>query len=124
MTLEGIVNENEFYTEHYVRAILEGDLRELFSRWATLAEPPHDALKKLRVPYEQMTRELSRLSGAAARLECRREWFVRFFAALGYTLTPRIRELEGGVYIPLLGEITRRMGEPELWILETLEPAA
>jgi hypothetical protein len=57
-------------------------------------------------------------------LECRREWFARFFAALGYKLAPRIRELEGGVYIPLAGEITRRSGEPELWILETLEPAA
>lgn len=123
MTLAGIANENEFYTEHYVHAILEGDLRELFSRWAALTEPPYEALKKLRVPYEQMTRELSRASGVAARLECRREWFARFFAALGYTLAPRIRELEGGVYIPLAGEITRHSGEPELWILETLEPS-
>jgi hypothetical protein len=122
MTLAGIANENEFYTEHYVHSILEGDLRELFSRWAALADPPYEALKKLRVPYEQMTRELSRASGSVARLECRREWFARFFAALGYTLAPRIRELEGGVYVPLAGEITRRSGEPELWILETLEP--
>src|ERR1035441_1686791 len=98
MTLAGIANENEFYTEHYVHAILEGDLRDLFSRWATLAEPPYEALKKLRVPYEQMTRELSRTSGAPARLECRREWFTRLFAALGYSLAPRICELEGGVY--------------------------
>src|ERR1019366_1257220 len=123
MTLAGIANENEFYTEHYVHSILEGDLRELFSRWAALAEPPYEALKKLRVPYEQMTRELSRASGATARLECRREWFRRFFAGLGYLLAPRIRELEGGVYIPVAGEITRRSGEPELWILETLEPS-
>jgi hypothetical protein len=123
MTLAGIANENEFYTEHYVHAILEGDLRDLFSRWATLDEPPYEALKKLRVHYEQMTRELSRASGSAARLECRREWFTRFFAALGYTLAPRVRELEGGVYVPLAGEITRRSGEPELWILETLEPS-
>jgi len=123
MTLAGIANENEFYTEHYVHSILEGDLRDLFSRWAALAEPPYEALKKLRVPYEQMTRELSRTGGNAARLECRQEWFARFFAALGYTLAPRIRELEGGVHIPLAGEITRRSGEPELWILETLEPS-
>jgi hypothetical protein len=124
MKLKGTANENEFYAEHYVDAILENDLRELFSRWAALAEPPYDTLKKLRVPYEQMTRELDRASGASARLECRREWFGRFFAALGYTLAPSIRELGGGVYIPLAGEITRRSGEPELWILETLEPAA
>jgi hypothetical protein len=123
MTLAGIANENEFYTEHYVHSILENDLRDLFSRWAALAEPPYEELKKLRVPYEQMTRELSRAGGNAARLECRREWFARFFAVLGYTLAPRIRELEGGVHIPLAGEIARHSGEPELWILETLEPS-
>src|ERR1035438_3820411 len=123
MTLAGIANENEFYPEHYVHSILENDLRDLFSRWAAVAEPPYEALKKLRVPYEQMTRELSRAVGNAARLECRREWFARFFAVLGYTLAPRIRELEGGVHIPLAGEIARHSGEPELWILETLEPS-
>jgi len=45
MTLAGIANENEFYTEHYVHAILEGDLRDLFSRWAARAEPPYEALR-------------------------------------------------------------------------------
>src|ERR1017187_6772776 len=123
MTLAGIANENEFYTEHYVHSILENDLRDLFSRWAVVAEPPYGALKKLRIPYEQMTRELSRAGGNAERLECRREWFARFFAVLGYTLAPRIRELEGAVHIPLAGEINRHSGEPELWILETLEPS-
>ena len=124
MTLTGIANENEFYTEHYVHSILEGDLRELFSKWSALSEPPYEAIKKLRGPYDQMTRELGRTSGAAARLECRRPWFAHFFEALGYQLAPKTRELEGGVHIPLAGEITRRSGEPELWILETLEPNA
>jgi len=124
MTLTGIANENEFYTEHYVHSILEGDLRELFSKWSALSEPPYEAIKKLRGPYDQMTRELGRTSGASARLECRRPWFAHFFEALGYQLAPKTRELEGGVHIPLAGEITRRSGEPELWILETLESNA
>jgi type I restriction-modification system DNA methylase subunit len=124
MTLTGIANENEFYTEHYVNSILEGDLRELFSKWSARPEPPYEAIKKLRGPYEQMMRELGRTSGAAARLECRRACFVRLFEALGYRLTAKTRELEGGVHIPITGEITRRSGEPELWILETLEPGA
>lgn len=124
MTLTGIANENEFYTEHYVHSILEGDLRELFSKWSALPEPPYEAIKKLRGPYDHMTRELGRTSGAPARLECRRPWFAHFFEALGYQLAPKTRELEGGVHISLAGEITRRSGEPELWILETLEPNA
>jgi hypothetical protein len=124
MTLTGIANENEFYTEHYMHSILEGDLRDLLSRWSALPEPPYDVLKKLRGPFEQMIRELGRTSGATARLECRRAWFARFFEAIGYQLAPKTRELEGGVYIPLAGEITRRSGEAELWILETLEPGS
>ena len=125
MTLTGIANENEFYTEHYVHSILEGDLRELFSRWSALSEPPYEALKKLRGPYDQMTRELEphirrrRSPGMPPRVV---RALLRRLS--GYKLAPRIRELEGGVYIPLAGEITRRSGEPELWILETLEPTA
>jgi hypothetical protein len=122
MKLAGTVNENEFYTEHYVLAILENDLRDLFVRWAGLDEPPYAALKKLSGAYDDMKRELARTSGHAARLDCRREWFARFFAALGYTLAPRTRELEGGILIPVAGEIANRSGKPELWILETLEP--
>ncbi len=29
----GIGNENEFYTDHYLRAILEDDLKEVFAAW-------------------------------------------------------------------------------------------
>jgi hypothetical protein len=36
--LAGISNENEFYTEHYLSAILDGDLRETLSRWRRQAE--------------------------------------------------------------------------------------
>ena len=31
--LTGIVNENEYYTHHYLQAILEGDLKEVFKGW-------------------------------------------------------------------------------------------
>jgi len=36
--LAGISNENEFYTEHYLSTILDGDLRDTLSRWRRQAE--------------------------------------------------------------------------------------
>lgn len=33
LDITGITNENEFYTHHYVSAILENDLKELFGTW-------------------------------------------------------------------------------------------
>ena len=33
MDLTGISNENEFYTHHYLAAILEGDLKDVFKEW-------------------------------------------------------------------------------------------
>jgi len=50
--LAGISNENEFYTEHYLAAILDGDLRDTLSRWRREAQgegarAPFDALRGL-----------------------------------------------------------------------------
>ena len=45
--ITGITNENEFYTHHYLSAILENDLKDLFSQWKKKAEEeeiPHDGI--------------------------------------------------------------------------------
>ena len=31
--ITGITNENEFYTHHYLAAILENDLKEVLQEW-------------------------------------------------------------------------------------------
>jgi len=56
MDITGITNENEFYTHHYLSAILENDLKEVFSRWKQQeAEEeipqPHLKLGNLRKDY-------------------------------------------------------------------------
>ena len=38
INLTGISNENEFYTHHYLSAILENDLKELFAKWSAQEE--------------------------------------------------------------------------------------
>lgn len=38
LNLTGISNENEFYTHHYLSAILENDLKDLFAKWSAQEE--------------------------------------------------------------------------------------
>ncbi|MDR3749020.1 MAG: hypothetical protein P4M04_12840 [Acidobacteriota bacterium] len=114
--LTGITNENEFYTHHYLAAILEGDLKSTFESWAQQERPPWEAIKALARPFQLIERE----SDPVERQALRQKWFADFFGALGYQLVPEIVELEGGTLLTVAGQIARPNGQPELWILEAL----
>jgi hypothetical protein len=117
--LTGITNENEFYTHHYLAAILEGDLKSLFEAWAQQERPPWEGLRALARPFQAIDRE----TDAAERQALRQKWFADLFSVLGYSLSPDVVELEGGTQLSLAGQITRANGHPELWILECLDGA-
>ena len=124
--LTGITNENEFYTQHYLSAILENDLKELFARWAREAKengkrPPYEELRSLARPFQRFRQEAAAARDPKERLALQREFYARLLAALGYELKPAVRELEDHVCLPLAGEVNRPGGAPELWILEALE---
>ena len=111
--LTGITNENEFYTHHYLAAILEGDLRPLFEEWSKLENPPYDRLKALARPFQAIDRQ----SDTVDREALRQRWFRDLFAVLGYSFTPETVEFEDGTTLPLAGQITRANGRAELWAL-------
>jgi len=117
--LTGITNENEFYTHHYLAAILEGDLKSLFEAWAQQERPPWETLRTLARPFQAIERE----TDAAERQALRQKWIADLFSVLGYSLSPDVVELEGGTLLSLAGQITRANGQPELWILECLDGA-
>jgi hypothetical protein len=118
--LIGINNENEFYTHHYLAAILEGDLKSLFNTWAQMERPPWDGLRRLVGPFQAMRKELAATSDPDERLALQRAWFSDLLTVLGYSLTPDAIELEDGFMLSLAGQITRSDGRPELWVLEAL----
>jgi hypothetical protein len=99
LDLTGITNENEFYTEHYLKAILEGDLRGLFDSWNKLEKPPYTALLRL------------------ARQDRNPEWWPPFFEALGYDLHSRVQIFEDDSSLELAGELLNSSGAPYLWII-------
>jgi hypothetical protein len=127
--LTGISNENEFYTQHYLTAILEADLKQLFEGWATREaesgeRPPHERLRGLARSYTQFRGVLAKATDVDERIDLQREWFASFFGDLGYTITPKVKELTEGAQVPLRAEITRNNGQPDLWILETISADA
>src|SRR5690349_4112691 len=95
LDLSGIINENEFYSHHYLQAILEDDLRDLFAEWDRRekeegAEHPADTLSRLARPYFVMRGRYER--GSESRESQTREFIEMLLPALGYEVKPRVVE--------------------------------
>jgi len=129
LDLTGIGNENEFYTHHYLTAILENDLKGLFSSWEERAKqtgekPPYDRFARLYRDYFPLRNRMERLSRPEEIIEAQRAFIPELLATLGYTFSPSCKELDSGAVIPIVAEIQKKNGAPELWILETVSPLA
>ena len=125
--ITGITNENEFYTHHYLAAILENDLKEVFQEWKRREEEdstpqPATLLGGLRRDFFRMLASLERERDPAERLRLQRAFTAALLQALGYELHPRWVANEDSTLLPLLGGVSRADGSPELWILEAIEP--
>lgn len=128
LDLTGIHNENEYYTHHYLSAILEGDLKDVFEKWnerknAQGLEPPFTLLARLPREYAAVRARMAKAKGSAALLELQQHFLARLFDALGYGCSASIRELDDGALIPIFGEMQRSTGDPLLWIIETIASA-
>jgi len=123
LDLTGIINENDYYTDHYLREILEGDLKDLFSQWRTQAEEkgltaPDHAIRSLAQSYFSTKSSLERIRNLPELLEAQTAFLGELLAALGYERRPATKSGESGISIPIVGEISKPGGGPRLWILE------
>jgi len=132
--ITGIINENEFYTHHYLSAILENDLKDIFSVWANAEkesgesgnEPkgsPAQKLNALCKSYFSMRDQIERSKDDEAVHAAQHEFFLKVFSALGYEIDPELRELDTGEKVAVRCEIRKSSGAPDLWVLETAKPA-
>jgi len=124
MNLVGIINENEFYTSHYLSEIFENDIKEQINAWNARAEAddrytsPHRSLRSVAGEYFAMIDNLQKKHLTTLdKLELSRNFLSRLLDVLGYDTAPRNEELEQG-FVPLLGSVERQDGTPLLWILE------
>ncbi|MBM3298404.1 MAG: hypothetical protein FJY85_00445 [Deltaproteobacteria bacterium] len=123
--LTGIANENEFYTHHYLSAILENDLKEVFEKWRFREEegvrPPYASLRHLTREYFDMRSLLERERRPEERMAIQSEFTGSLLPALGYDYSPQLNEVDLGLAVPVIGEVTKPNGAPELWIIEALD---
>lgn len=133
LDLTGITNHNEYYSQHYLLALFEGDLKDVLARWDQVADehpdseahrPPPARLRSLASPYFRLHNRLGRLREAGARLAEQSRWLTEWLGALGYTPQASWRTLaSGGIRIPMLASVDRPNGAPLLWVLPALPPA-
>lgn len=125
--LTGITNENEFYTSHYLTVLLEGDLKDVFKRWEEEEQKngnqaPYKRLGRLAREYFAFRSRLERERRMENRMTLCRDLFAALLPILGYPYSPTFKELDDGARFPILGEIKKPNGSPELWIVEALNP--
>jgi hypothetical protein len=133
MDLSGITNHNEYYSQHYLLALLEGDLKDVLARWEQTASenpdseahrPPPAKLRSLSSRYFRLHNRLSRLREPETRLAEQTRWLADWLTALGYTTQSTWRTLTpGGLRIPILASVDKPSGAPLLWVLPGLSPA-
>ncbi len=115
----GIDNVNEFYTHHYLAAILDGDVRPHLERWRQEARdsgksPPWRRLARLQQGFFRHLERMERLR--SGRVRAHLEMSGSLLEALGYATRPRHQDIDAGP-LPLLDACQRGDGEPLLWLL-------
>ncbi|MFK8186603.1 MAG: hypothetical protein AB8B99_24760, partial [Phormidesmis sp.] len=118
--LTGITNANEFYSNHYLDAILKDDIKGVAQRWKDLEaiasehaegadgaatrgyKSPPKQLSALSRKYFQLRERFRSQRSAAERLTIQREWLRQFLPVLGYSLQPQLQPLEGGAWVPTI----------------------
>ncbi|MEZ2224743.1 Eco57I restriction-modification methylase domain-containing protein [Microcoleus sp.] len=123
--LIGITNENEFYSNHYIDAILKDDIKGIAQRWREAAaenetKSPPDLLGSLAASYFRFLNNFTKEKEIAERITFQQQWFSEFFCALGYQIEPTQRILDEGQLLPILCEVKKSNGVPLLWIIEAL----
>jgi hypothetical protein len=125
MDITGIFNENEFYTHHYLSAILENDLKDIFSQWKQKEDEqaipqPWTKLRGLRKEFFNRLSSLERQRDVKERINIQQAFTSQLLSVLGYEYHCQTIELDDTGSIPLAGAINRPDGTPELWIIEVV----
>src|ERR1035437_10805013 len=86
--LSGIQNENEFYSDHYLTTVFEGDIKETIEHWnqnqAEGGKAPHQEFGALAAPYIRSATEYKETRDPSERVQIFRQFSHDLLGALGY----------------------------------------
>ena len=121
LELTGIENQNEFFSDHYLRTTLEADLRTWVraKREANGGTPSWERLKRLGHPYLECSETLARARNARERLTIQRDFTGQILHTLGFDPRDAVVELDTGV-LPLVSQENLK-GRPHVWVVEALD---
>ncbi|AHJ29039.1 Eco57I restriction-modification methylase domain-containing protein [Nodularia spumigena] len=123
MPLVGIANENEFYSAHYLDAILSQDLNGITQDWQNAEEKtPDKALASLRQDYFRLRDKLERIHEPGEKFQLQTEFLQQLLSILGYNWHPQIKVLDDDSLLPVVAEVTKNQSNPQLWAIAAFNP--
>ncbi|MEN9578919.1 MAG: hypothetical protein RJA70_1928 [Pseudomonadota bacterium] len=122
LDISGIGNVGEFFSQHYLDALLEKDLKDTLSLWAKRKTEdkiaaPKDRLARLADPYFRLAARALGITDPNERLELTESFHADLLGALGYERKPSTVLLDDDRVLPVL-YAEQQNQKPWLWIVE------
>lgn len=126
LDISGIGNVGEFFSQHYLDALLEKDLKDTLARWAKRKADdklatPQERLARLADPYFRLAARAEGVTSPRERLELSEGFHAELLAALGYERKPATALLDDDRVVPVL-YAEQQNQNPWLWIVEAPFP--
>jgi hypothetical protein len=125
--LAGISNENEFYSEHYLTTIFEGDVEDTFREWReeekAAGSPPNKRLEKAGATWRRLAASYVDERDDRKRLLIGREFAHEFLAAVGFERHSELVADAEGKLLPVLARRFNLDGRDAVWAIEVPSPA-
>jgi hypothetical protein len=138
----GLINENEFYSDHYLAEIFSGDIREVLSAWQQREDDERETARNRGEPATQYRgyrtppnrlasiareillgiEEVERQRQPKERLLLSRALTKNLLSAFELPCEPQVLTLDDDTALPVLAAFNDAAGDPLLWILEALAP--
>ncbi|QRM36034.1 Eco57I restriction-modification methylase domain-containing protein [Microvirga sp. VF16] len=124
--LAGISNENEFYSEHYLSTIFEGDIEETFREWKDAEKagntPPNKLMEKVGVQWRRLSAAYLEERDDRKRLLIGRAFAHEMLTALGFERRSELVVDAEGKLIPVLARRAFHDGREAVWVVEVPSP--
>ena len=123
MDLHGILNQNEYYTNHYFTTIFEENAAETISKWKQESKEnelptPWAAFRDTSKNYYRIRERYLQLRNEDRSMELIEEQAKEYLEALGYS-EPKgeIIQLNDDLIVPVYHEVKKQNGAPLLWVI-------
>ena len=123
MDLHGILNQNEYYTNHYFTTIFEENASDTIANWRQSAKDnesvtPWAAFRDTSKNYYRIREKYLQLRNEDGSRELIENQATEYIAALGYGEPDSINiELNEEITVPVFHEEKKPNGAPLLWVL-------